>query len=201
MATARAGKRARDEPQRAAGRSWGPAEGENDGTAVRRSPNAAPAKAPKHDWGAGRKTTTSFSDDEDTFPPVRKTSLNGDGAFGRQRTRTRDVKASFQSAGERLDAENAAKGIPPAAARRGSVGDRHAHAHVAHGGASTSTARARARPASTAITAVPSATSAIPEHVFQSGKALTPAAHPMSAARSRWTIWSAYRRIGEVKCV
>ena len=134
-------KRARDEPQRAAGRSWGPAEGENDGTAVRRSPNAAPAKAPKHDWGAGRKTTTSFSDDEDTFPPVRKTSLNGDGAFGRQRTRTRDVKASFQSAGERLDAENAAKGIPPAAARRGSVGDRHAHAHVAHGGASTSTAR------------------------------------------------------------
>ena len=141
-------KRARDEPQRAAGRSWGPAGGENDGTAVRRSPNAAPAKAPKHDWGAGRNTTTSFSDDEDTFPPVRKTS-NGGGRPGpavskrfQSDVSKRNATPSFQSAGERLDAENAVKrGIPPAAAaaaRRASVGDRHAHGH---GGASTSTAR------------------------------------------------------------
>ena len=145
-------KRARDEPRRAAGRSWGPAGGENDGTAVRRSP-----KAPKHNWAAGRKTTTSFSDDEDTSPPVRQTSNGGGGGPTSKRpvskrgdVSKRNATPSFQSAGERLDAENAARGVPPAAAtaRRASVGDRHAHAHAhggphanGHGGASTSTAR------------------------------------------------------------
>ena len=145
-------KRARDEPRRAAGQSWGPAGGENDGTAVRRSP-----KAPKHNWAAGRKTTTSFSDDEDTSPPVRQTSNGGGGGQLSKRpvskrgdVSKRNATPSFQSAGERLDAENAARGVPPAAAtaRRASVGDRHAHAHAhggphanGHGGASTSTAR------------------------------------------------------------
>ena len=113
-----AAKRARDDPPpRPAQRSWAPAPrdpgGENT-TAVHRKSSPKP-KAPKHDWSAGRKQTQSFSDDEDTFP-VRKAVNNRDRGGGTERREMKNHAASFQSAGERLDAENARRGVPPAAA-------------------------------------------------------------------------------------
>jgi hypothetical protein len=140
-----AAKRARDDPPpRPAQRSWAPAPrdpggGENT-TAVHRKSSPKP-KAPKHDWSAGRKQTQSFSDDEDTFP-VRKAVNNRDRGGGTERREGKNHAASFQSAGERLDAENARRGVPPAAAaapRRGSVPS--APHDGGHGGASTTVAR------------------------------------------------------------
>ena len=138
-----AAKRARDDPPpRPAQRSWAPAPrdpgGENT-TAVHRKSSPKP-KAPKHDWSAGRKQTQSFSDDEDTFP-VRKAVNNRDRGGGTERREMKNHAASFQSAGERLDAENARRGVPPAAAapRRGSVPS--APHDGGHGGASATVAR------------------------------------------------------------
>ena len=138
-----AAKRARDDPPpRPAQLSWAPAPrdpgGENT-TAVHRKSSPKP-KAPKHDWSAGRKQTQSFSDDEDTFP-VRKAVNNRDRGGGTERREGKNHAASFQSAGERLDAENARRGVPPAAAaaRRGSVPS--APHDGGHGGASTTVAR------------------------------------------------------------
>ena len=137
-----AAKRARDDPPpRPAQRSWAPAPrdpgGENT-TAVHRKSSPKP-KAPKHDWSAGRKQTQSFSDDEDTFP-VRKAVNNQDRGGGTERREGKNHAASFQSAGERLDAENARRGVPPAAAaaRRGSV---PSAPHDGGHGASTTVAR------------------------------------------------------------
>ena len=79
-------------------------------------------------------------------PPVRKTSKRRrrfrTATVSKPATSKRNATPSF-SRWQADGLETPRKGILPAAARRGSVGDRHAHAHVAngHGGASTSTAR------------------------------------------------------------